>query len=353
MKGIFSDLHMHGWSQFSSTNAATGLNSRLEIIIAELERGADEIIRSGGKDMILAGDLFHVRGSIDPEVFNPVHQAFKRIVAKGIKIWAIPGNHDLKGKETTEIGNAIQTLGEIDGFTVITKTGVISGLNMAFVPWVSTPGELRNEVSKLQKDLCGDVPNVDLVIHAGLNDVLMGMPDHGLDASEVASWGFRRVLAGHYHNHKVMEGGKVISIGASTHQTWSDVGTRAGFVLFDDTTINWRASQAPSFVQIDENTDDDEIPLFVDGNYVRIRGKKMTDAEINSFRKELMEMGAKGVRFDIAREVVSARSAGKPTKALSLDDSVAKYIDASEADHKEEVKDLCASLLLEVRSAAA
>jgi len=59
------------------------------------------------------------------------------------------------------------------------------------------------------------------------------------------------------------------------------------------------------------------------------------------------------VRFDIAREVVSARSAGKPTKALSLEGSVVKYIDESTMDNKDDVKTLCASLLAEVHSIAA
>jgi len=302
--------------------------------------------------MILAGDTFHVRGSIDPEVFNPTHEAFTRILAKGVKVIAIPGNHDLRGKETTEIGNAIQTLSALEGFTVISKPTFFDHLGLALIPWQSTPDALRAQVTDMRDNWGLSLGEIDLVIHAPVNGVV-NIPDHGLNAEEIAAWGFKRVASGHHHNHKVMESGKVISIGASSHQTWGDIGTKAGFILFDDNEVHWRGSNAPAFVEVNEDTDEDEIPLIVDGNYVRIRGKKMTDSEINLFRKELIEMGAKGVRFDIAREVVSARSAGKPTKALSLEGSVVKYIDESTMDNKDDVKTLCASLLAEVHSIAA
>lgn len=350
-KLIVSDVHCHAWSQFSSVDPATGWNSRLTIICKELLRAAAELKAAGGETMIVAGDLFHVRGSIDPEVFNPVHSIFQEILALGIEVIALPGNHDLKGKETTEIGNAIQTLGALDKFTVVTKTTVFETRDLIVIPWCATPDKLRAEVNAIRE--VWDCSNFDLIIHAGINGVLAGMPDHGLDAEEVASWGFRRVFSGHYHNFKSMCDGAVYSIGATTHQTWGDIGSKAGFLLFDEEDVTWRASNAPSFVEIDADTPEEEIPLVVDGNYVRIRGLKLTDSEINQMRKELLEMGAKGVRFDIAREVVSARLMSKPTKALSLDQSVDKYIEESEFEHKPEIQALCASLLEEARSVSA
>ena len=48
---------------------------------------------------------------------------------------------------------------------------------------------------------------------------------------DLAKLGFRRVFAGHYHHHCSFEDGKVWSIGATTHQTASDIGTKAGFLL--------------------------------------------------------------------------------------------------------------------------
>jgi DNA repair exonuclease SbcCD nuclease subunit len=346
---MLSDIHAHSWSQFSTVNA-DGVNSRLAIMLRELERAFDELRKAGGDTAIIAGDLFHVRGSIDPEVFNPVNSLFARQCAIGMKILAIPGNHDLKGRETTEIGNAMQSLNSIDGFTVITEPAIID--DFAFIPWESTNDGLRARVEKLQSLYSTIIPRLNLIMHAGIDGVLIGVPDHGLTAPEIAGWGFKRVLSGHYHHHKSFEDDKVISIGATTHQTWSDLDTKAGFLLVGETGFEYRASQAPAFVEIDSETDPDEIPLIVDGNYVRIRGLKLTDAGVNEMRAELMDMGARGTSFQTARETVSTRGTSAPAKALSLEASIDSYIAKQSFDDPALITAMCADILTAVRAPA-
>ena len=91
--GLCADLHLHGWSAFSDTTEH-GTNSRLEILLSELLRCATEVIKNGGDTMIVAGDVFHVRGSIAPLVLNPVKDCFKGIIGMGVKVILLAGNHD-------------------------------------------------------------------------------------------------------------------------------------------------------------------------------------------------------------------------------------------------------------------
>jgi len=342
---VVSDMHFHGWSQFAKPSA-DGINSRLRIAIDELERAADTLLKAGGTRMIIAGDTFHVRGSIDPEVFNPVHEAFCRILARGVSIEAIVGNHDLKGKETTELGNAIQTLGALEGFTVITEICVRQGI--VFVPWISSADGVRAAVDAIASSLTS-TGDFDLILHTGINGVLIDVPDHGLSIEEIAKWGFKRVMSGHYHHHKYLENG-IYSIGALVPQTWSDVAAKAGFLIVDDESVRWNASRAPSFVDIDENTDPEEIPLIVDGNYVRIRGLKMTNEQIKQMGEELRAMGAAGVSFQVAREVISARTGSAPAKITSLEASIAKYINDTIGDPA--VIDACREIMTAVTTVA-
>jgi DNA repair exonuclease SbcCD nuclease subunit len=334
---IVSDIHAHKWSAFSTVNE-DGVNSRLQIIIDELKRAAQELLDRGGHNMFIAGDLFHVRGSIDPEVFNPVHEAFQGILAKGVFIWAIPGNHDLVGKDTTALGNAFQSLGALDNFLITTDWSLINvggTTTVAMVPWQANKTQLRLKIAQIAEELTSkgiSLSDIDLIIHVGIDGVLTGVPDSGLSAAEVAGWGFKRVFAGDYHNHKVMEDGKVVSIGATTHQQWGDIGSQAGFLLVYPDRLEFCASHAPSFIEITGDDDPEEIPLLVDDNYVRIRGLKLTDSEINTMRAELEEMGACGVTFQVTREVVSARSGSTLAKASTLDESVDKYIDGLSLD---------------------
>lgn len=350
---VVSDIHAYNWSAFGGVDD-DGVSTRLRTILDELERAADELIAAGGRHLYIPGDIFHTRGSIDPEVFNPTHEAFKRILAKGVEIYAIPGNHDLKGRETNKLGNAIQTLSDLTGFHVITRVAAYDiekdGGLMAFVPWCSSTADLRAKIDTLMEDVGSE--NVTLFIHAGIDGVIPGMPDHGLSATELAAYGFKHVFAGHYHNHKVMEGG-IVSVGALTHQTWGDIGSKAGFLLVDGDKVNYRASHAPNFVEVTGETDPDDLPMIVDGNYVRIRGMKLTDSDITTMRLELKGMGALGVTFQVARETVTARTAGAVAKARSLDESVEAYVDTLSIAQAIDLKKECADILGTVRSIAA
>ncbi|MER9176261.1 metallophosphoesterase [Mesorhizobium sp. M0955] len=360
--GVVSDLHTHKWSLFSTVDP-DGVNSRLRIILDELLRAAEEIQSIGGKTMVIAGDIFHVRGSIDPEVLNPLQAVIRKILDMGITILAIPGNHDLAGKETTELGSAIQTLaetfsseGSIRVFNMPTLLmGAVGDTSLAFVPWQTSNEALLHQAGKLAADARkeGVLERTDLIIHAGIDGVLAGMPDHGLTAERLADLGFRNVFAGHYHNYKNLDHG-VFSIGATTHQTWSDVDAKAGYLLVDDAGgVTYRASHAPSFVDV-SGMDEDDMIEAADGNYVRFRGEQMSNDDIKELRNFLLAKGAKGVSIQAPKIAVTART-GAPTKTgQTLDQSVAGFIEASKdiPAHvdREEVKRQAADVLSKARA---
>ena len=350
---LLSDLHCHAWSAFSKVGP-NGVNSRLQITLNEIERAVDHLLtQTTGNLVIIAGDLFHERGKIAPEVFNPTYATIERCVAKGAQFVMIPGNHDLAGKETTELGNAMQTLSALKGVQVITKPEFIGyyGREIGLVPWVSSVKALKECCADLGSNLL-DADKTDLIIHAGLNDVIMGL-DHGLDATEVASWGFDRVFAGHYHHHKVFPGNQVISIGATTQQTWGDIDTHAGFLIVDEASVTYHASHAPSFVQIDETTDLDDLALIADGNYVRVRGLELAAADMQQFRQELENCGALGVSMQSPVQLVQARTGAVIKKTASLETSVATYVEEQEFENAELVQRACEDVLSTARAKAA
>lgn len=348
MKAIASDLHSHKWTTFSSVDT-DGVSSRLRIILNELWRAGQELLAAGGRDMILAGDIFHMRGSIEPEVFNPTHQMIKQMLKAGVRFHAIPGNHDLSGEDTSDIGNAMQTFGALDGFTVCTEVTHIEDLGLLMVPWIKNVADLMVVLEKWSQQLGTKRASTDVIMHAGIDGVLMNMPDHGLSATDLQALGFRRVFAGHYHNHKEVARG-IYSIGATTHQTFSDIGTKAGFLLIDDETVQYRASHAPSFVEINENTDEADVPLIADGNYVRVTGLQLNDQEVNEVRDTLYKHGAKGVRIQVARVTQSQRTDASAMKGLTLDQSVDTFITKLNSPHAAMVKQRCQDILTDVRT---
>lgn len=344
---LLSDQHAHLWSAFS-TALPSGVNSRLAVILGEMERAADELVAAGGSTMVFAGDLFHVRGSIDPEVLNPTVDCVERILGRGVQIFAIPGNHDLKGRETVELGNAMQTLGKLDGFTVVTKptSFELDGECVFLFPWRSAVTDLRAEMEAVAYR-----GHWDAIIHAPVNGVIFGIPDHGFDAKELAGLGFKRVFAGHYHNH-VDFGNGVCSIGATTHQTWSDIGSKAGFLLVHPDKVVYRASHAPKFVEINADTDPDDISLIVDGNYVRVCFETLSPSEEIEWRETLVGMGAKGVVIHASKAPAVSRAGATVKTGASLESSVGGYIATLAHEREAALTALCQDILSRARAAA-
>ena len=352
---IVSDLHCHDWSMFSSVDES-GVNTRLKIILDELMRAAMELQKAKGKTMFIAGDLFHVRGKIKPSVLNPVLETCRMIRERlSIEIIAIPGNHDLENKESDKIGNAMHAIAST-GATICDRAETFDygdgGRGVCVVPWFSSVEDLRAWASRYTTECAGDPSKIDLIIHAPVNGVIMGIPDTGLSPSEIQDWGFNRVFAGHFHNH-VDFGDGVFSVGATTHQTWGDVGSKAGFMLVGKDKEMWRASRAPQFIDITGEESEKDLPLMVDGNYVRVKLDSAEPKDVERIRGEITEMGALGVVVHAVAKPVVTRSGATVKAGASLHASIAGFIDEQKYDNKDDVKKACLDILDEARSEAA
>lgn len=350
--GIISDTHNHGWSAFSTT-LESGVNSRLQSILDETKRCAEEVRKAGGDTMYHCGDLFHVRGSIAPSVLNPTLDCYRDIIKSGIKIVIDAGNHDLEGKESNRLGSAITALEGV-GCTIINsfEHGLRdAGDRVVMIPWTQNIAELKDLIVKARD--ADPVPNeIDLMLHAPLDGVIMGIPDHGLDPAWLGSLGFRRVFSGHYHNHKEFPN-NVFSIGALSHHTWSDVGSKAGFLIVSDAGVKWFKSHAPEFVEILATTDPAEIPLLVDGHYVRAKINSTKQKDVEELRAYLIDCGAKGVTILAQKEAsVTVRDGSTVKAGASLEVSVADFIKMQSYADPEKLAVLCQDILTTVRSAA-
>lgn len=311
---LVADVHCHNWSQFSQINS-DGMNTRLAAILGELLRAAEELKTAGGTVLRVAGDLFHVRGSITPSVLNPTFDTFKAIAEMGIDVEIIPGNHDLEGNNSDKLGNAMQQLTMIDGCHVVIATEATDDGETVMVPWIEDLEELRAVCAKHAD------PNRDLIIHAPLNGVIKGLPDHGLDPDELAKLGYRRVFCGHYHNHKEFTGG-VYSIGATTHQTWSDPGTLAGFLLVYPDRVEHKPTKAPRFVNIDDHA---SLGSHVRGNYCRLRLKDADEDKLKKLKGALDANGVAGYVDHSTRKREVTRGVSTPTN-VTLEVSVANFV---------------------------
>ena len=345
---LMADLHAHNWSAFSEITAE-GINSRLAYTLAEMVRAAAEVKKAGGSTLRIAGDVFHVRGSIAPTVLNPLRDTVREIIKLGVNIEILAGNHDLEGKDSARVSSAITALEE-DGCVVINSwaNGVGFRDHVIMAPWMKV-AELKERLESVDP---ADRAGIDVILHAPIDGVMIGIPDHGLSPEYLTALGFKRVFSGHYHHHKDFSNG-VYSIGAATHQTWSDVNSKAGFLIVHDDRVQWFASHAPAFVEITPATDKDEVPLLVDGNFVRVKLNTSKSADVEAARQFLTDMGAKGVTVVAQRDVSAAttRTTSTVKAGASIEVSVHEFVKASSFANQERLAQICNEILTEARSA--
>lgn len=320
--GLVADVHLHRWSKFSD-HTPEGLNTRLVGLLSEIERCAAETKLAGGDTVVIAGDLFHVRGSVAPSVLNPTIATLQGIHENyGTKFLILAGNHDLEGKHSDRLSSAVTALERGYIVRTVDKPTEVPGIYM--VPWFENLDALSEAIESFDKGYRHDI---DLIIHAPIDGVLPHLSG-GLDPAWLASLGFKRVFAGHYHNHKTFAGG-IHSIGALAHHTWSDVGSLAGFLIVSDTEVKRFASHLPNFVDITEGMDEDEVALRADGNFVRAKVTTSKMAEVEALRELLVSYGAKGVEIINVKTPTTERSgaiAASAASGSSIEKSIADFI---------------------------
>lgn len=341
--GVMADLHLHNWQAFSSVTGV-GLNTRLAGLLIEFKRCAVEVKAAGGDSIFIVGDVFHVRGSIAPSVFNPAIDTFRDVIRDGMKIFILPGNHDLEGKSSSRLSSAVTSLEEVGCKVASEPLGISPGILM--VPWIEDVNELKKHLLGIDEK---QREKYDLMLHAPMDGVIAGLSG-ALDPKWLASLGFKRVFAGHYHNFKEFESGKVYSVGALAHHTWSDVGSKAGFLIVSDGGVRWMKSHLPEFVDITGEVSPEDLPLLVEGNFVRakIESSKMEDVE--SIRAELNSLGAVGVVIQSVKKPAAERDgkvAASVKTGASLEVSVSEFIKSKSFDRAERVNGECMKILAE------
>lgn len=355
MYALLSDLHFHKWSAFSHLTPE-GLNSRLKTTIDEVHRANKELHERGGNLMVLGGDIFHVRGKISPEVLNPVLECFRQVVESGTRVVGISGNHDLESNDSNDLSSsatALRTVG-VEIFNEPTTIEVKSDWSVVLIPYVDNLNKLKETIQERRDLASSGAWMSDLVIHAPVDGVIDGLPDHGLTSEYLAEvWNDHtpskgRVFAGHYHNHKDFGNG-VYSIGATTHQTWSDVDSNAGFLIVEPSSVTYQASHAPSFVDLDPETEKDEVPLYVDGNFVRVTLEIEKESQVAEMRDFLNDCGAAGVLINhIKKKSTISRSGATVKSGASIESSVGEFIKLKKYENQSDLTNLCGQILSEV-----
>jgi DNA repair exonuclease SbcCD nuclease subunit len=328
---FISDTHYHNFAQYSQLTSS-GLNTRLIDIIKATLEAANKLKSLGGSVIIHTGDAFHVRGNLSPSVLNPVTEMYKKLIKDGFTVIMLAGNHDLETNDATKHGASILSLQEV-GVKVVTEFNNYAFDNTLYhmIPWVSKHKDLSDMILAVNAKISPESKyrNV-LCLHAPLNGVITSIPDHGFNPEFFKDLNFDSVVFGHYHNHKQYNVGdkNIISCGALTHQSWSDVDNLAGYCIYypEDNKFTHYETSAPKFLKVSAGDvcDADDIS----DNYVKVVDGDYADQdEINAEKNKFILLGAKNVSIEgFKRKVVATRSATPSSSTPTLDNILMEYM---------------------------
>ncbi len=301
---LLSDPHFHAFKAHSKL--VDGVNSRLFDVLSVCNQALDAALRNGVELMLIAGDIFHVRGQIKPSIFNMAADWLHNVLEAGIDVALISGNHDMESfrngassvHSLAYIAGNVRKTGRRRNVAVLTDEKPLlrtrSGMKVIGIPYTYDHEKFKASFSELSMRHEPDIA----LIHQGIDDFdFEGAPSTGLSAGFLLEESGGLIASGHYH--KPGRRDRVINVGAPLQHRVSDRGQDRGcWIVSAGGEVRFHALDAPRFVSIDMK-DGFDSSEDVEGNFIHIKATSLEAAREG--REEALRRGAASVQAYVER----------------------------------------------------
>lgn len=120
-----ADLHLGAGTAFGKVNPATGLHERVEDYLGTLDQMVREAIERQADVFLVAGDIYHTKTPA-PALCNEFAKRVHRLIAAGLQVVLLAGNHDGIGTETAATALDLYAALEVEGVTVLRKPQLVT-----------------------------------------------------------------------------------------------------------------------------------------------------------------------------------------------------------------------------------
>jgi len=245
---LVGDLHLG-----VKNNSLEWLQIQKEFLLDFLTSSIDLDFDENRDILILEGDVFHSRESINVRVQNEAFDIFKILSNKFKRgIYIIIGNHDVYYKDKNEV-HSLKSLSHLSkNIHVFEKPEILKinkVHNFLMLPWV----ENKSDISKIISDysnLCEYV-----ICHADIKGVKFNKwtkVEHGVDLDSLSS--YKRVYSGHIHHRQTVK--NVLYTGAPYQMDRGDRENVKGFYVLDVESKNIvetfiENTKSPTYIKMD------------------------------------------------------------------------------------------------------
>lgn len=305
------DIHAHSFKDYSKTlevgwddntgryvkvdseqfnGRVIAMNSRLFNIVSALSDVREYCLDNAINTCLMAGDLFHSRGSVETVVFNSVYKVFERFKQDNIEVIMIAGNHDQFDSSPVP-ENSLYTFNQIckvvsvpETIDLIDKdTGEI--IKLCALPYSKDKLMLKKYLDKFVEDTKGDTGSDKILMaHLGLSGSLIGSANYVIsdewNINDLNERYFKYTVLGHYHKPQFVTEGCFYT-GSLLQNNFNDEGDKHGFMVLD-TDFRWDVQQValdyPEFITITKDNVENFSAEQLAKNYIRV-ASNATDAD--------------------------------------------------------------------------
>jgi len=332
---LISDIHFG-----VNKNSDLFLNNSINFFKNEL---APYLRKEKITKILVLGDVYDNRNSINVKISDEVHNVFGNILAE-FDITILIGNHDIYYKTSNDI-HSLKSLNLLPNVDVIDSMvhKEVFGVNTLFCPWVVDYGD----------------PDFHEMMEHSEADILFGHFDivgFSLNRTRISTEGFetdvfsnfKKVFSGHYHTPSSKRIGKteIVYIGSPYQMTRNDMDEPKGFIILNIETLRYKRILTQNCIEF-KSFEYPEIPdkEDVEGNIVdaiiTINKKDIIGNVIDKYIDNLESMNPIE-KINVVMNVISDNSSDFDEmvhgKMTSIPDLIELYINNDEdIEDKEEI----------------
>lgn len=259
--------------------------------------------------VIILGDLFHDRQSLDIEVLSSVCRFMEEAAAMGQQWIAFPGNHDMFLRHSWDINSLVPLRKHL---TVIDDIKVLMLDEQRFwvVPFITFENSYMRAIKHIEQQVD---PEDKLLTHIGVRGSILNTCFLLKDWAHVhfENTKFKRVYTGHFHTPQ-QTGDKVWYPGSPIPFKFDEGDVSHGFIVYDTETdshemVNLLTVGAkffpneilpPQFMTVTDSQINELTAADVANNMVRVSvEREITDDEKMGIREHLLSLGSRSIRW--------------------------------------------------------
>lgn len=286
-----------------------GVTNRLKDILWSLNVTYQYCIKNDIDTIIILGDLFHDRESINIDVLCEAFKFFRKAKDAGQQWIAFPGNHDMFLKHSWEY-TSLQPISDL--ITIISDVKILDldGSRFWILPFIFSESAYMRVVNKINEHYEeGDV----LLTHIGVKTAILNICFLLQDWSmvDLSKTKFDQIFSGHFHTSQQVKD-NLWYVGSPIPFKFDEGDHEHGFIEYDLSTREhcfidiWKAAKKldvdgtppPQYHTFHDELLDEKTEGEVFNNMIRVAlTREYAPQEKEDIRKRFMDWGARRITF--------------------------------------------------------